>query len=183
MLKRYHITLGATTTAGGTVTSASSLMSIGDAKMALDGDEVSCAACNSKGIIKLDGPRRSEQFNSRQVALSDDLCICLCSPPPKLVNSQTQRYQFIDAASSMATAAPAAASQATSTLASPARTEVDDKAAIRLLQPATREPFRQRPYKLQLHDKIIKGTTDEEGFTQPLSSSERASLVAWHVDE
>lgn len=183
MLKRYHITLGATTTAGGTVTSASSLMSIDGAKIALEGDEVFCSACNSKGIIKLDGPRLGERFNNRQVALSDDLCICRCSSPPKLVNSQTHKHQFIDAQFSTANVMSATAGQTNSRQTSPARTETDDKAAIRLLQPETREPFKLRPYKLQLTDKVMAGTTDEEGFTQPLSAFERASLVAWHVDE
>lgn len=183
MLKRYHITLGATTSAGGAVTSASSLMSIDGAKIALEGDEVSCSACNAKGIIKLDGPRLSERFNDRQVALSDDLCICRCSPPPKLVNSQTQKCQYIDAEFLATAAIAAAAGQAMPAHTSPTKPERDDKVAIRLLQPETREPFKQRPYKLQLTDKVVQGTTDEEGFTRPLSASERASLVAWHVDE
>jgi hypothetical protein len=159
------------------------LISIDGAKIALEGDEVSCLACNSRGIIKLGGPRLNERFNNRQVALSDDLCICQCSPPPKLVNSQTQKYQFIDAQFSTATVRPAAAGQVRPTQTSPTKTEADDKVAIRLLQPDTREPFKQRHYKLQLADKVMEGTTDVEGFTQLLSAFERASLVAWHVDE
>jgi len=96
MIKRYHITLGATTTAGGTVTSASSLISVDGAKIALEGDTVSCTACGSDGVIGPDGPRLNERFNNRQVALNDDLCICKCATPPRLVNSQVCRAQSID---------------------------------------------------------------------------------------
>jgi uncharacterized Zn-binding protein involved in type VI secretion len=92
--KRYHITLGAGTSAGGKVTTASSLMSINGARIALEGDKVSCPVCNTEGIIRIDGPRLSERFNSRQVALSDDLCICSCNPPPKLVADQAVKCQL-----------------------------------------------------------------------------------------
>ena len=81
MQKRYHITLGATTTTQGKVISASSAISINGARIALEDDMVYCPACNSEGLIKLDGPRVSESFNQRQVALDGDRCICKCSPP------------------------------------------------------------------------------------------------------
>lgn len=96
MKKRYQITLGATTTAGGTVTSASSMMSIDGARIALEGDTVSCTACDSEGIIEPDGPRLGTRFNGRQVALSDDLCICRCVPPPRLVHIQTRQAQVLE---------------------------------------------------------------------------------------
>jgi uncharacterized Zn-binding protein involved in type VI secretion len=97
MIKRYHITLGATTTAGGTVTSATALMTINGVKVALDGDAVSCKACNSSGYIKADGPRLGDRCNGRELALTDDLCICRCDPPPRLVHIQTLRSQTIAA--------------------------------------------------------------------------------------
>lgn len=93
--RRYHITLAASTSAGGKVTTASSLISISGARIALEGDEVFCPACNAKGVIKLDGPRLNERFNGRQVALSDDLCICNCNPAPKLIADQTLRCQVL----------------------------------------------------------------------------------------
>ena len=100
MLKRYYITLGATTTAGGTVTSASAMASMDGARIALEGDKVACPACNSEGVIQPDGARLIDllidDFGGRLFALSDDLCICGCSPPPRLVSSQTQRGQHID---------------------------------------------------------------------------------------
>lgn len=88
MATRYYITLGATTTAGGTVTSASSLLALNGVKVALEGDQVSCPACDTTGTIGLDGPRMVARDNGRQYALSDDLCLCRCSPPPRMVATQ-----------------------------------------------------------------------------------------------
>jgi len=56
-------------------------------------------------------PRNPERLNGKEVALSDDVCICNCSPPPKLIAEQTIRCQLflvadtslIDQAKNMAT--------------------------------------------------------------------------------
>ncbi len=100
MIRRYYITLGARTTAGGTVISASHGDSIDGGAMALEGDKVECPACGSEGVIALDGPRLREMLNGREAALGDDLCLCGCSPPPRLVASQAIACQLLDAAAS-----------------------------------------------------------------------------------
>ncbi|MGU0876850.1 PAAR domain-containing protein [Pseudomonas aeruginosa] len=56
-MKRYHITLGARTTAGGTVTSAWEHASIEGRPMAREGDSVFCPACGSVGVIVCVGLR------------------------------------------------------------------------------------------------------------------------------
>lgn len=182
MIKRYHITLGATTTAGGKVMSASSFMSINGAQIALDNDKVFCPACNSEGVIKFDGPRLSESYNNRQVALNDDLCICKCSPSPRLVNNQTHKCQTIDADWH---AAKAGASVETverlNTVES--NSTAPYSIPILLLDPATDEPFKNRPYRLELTDKVIEGTTDQNGATKPLTTPERASVLTWHIGD
>lgn len=88
MATRYYITLGASTTAGGTVTSASSLLALDGVKVALEGDQVSCPVCGTTGIIGLDGPRLPARHDGRQYALDGDLCLCRCNPPPRLVAIQ-----------------------------------------------------------------------------------------------
>jgi hypothetical protein len=40
-------------------------------------------------------PRIPQRLNGKEVALSDDLCICSCSPPPKLVAEQTLKFQLL----------------------------------------------------------------------------------------
>jgi uncharacterized Zn-binding protein involved in type VI secretion len=95
-MKRHLITLGARTTADGVVTSASAAMSIDGARVALEGDEVSCQACGGTGTIRCTGPRTPERFDGRLVALEHDDCLCNCPTPPKLLPSQHLRYQIVD---------------------------------------------------------------------------------------
>ncbi|MTV41838.1 hypothetical protein GM676_30250 [Duganella radicis] len=54
-MQRYHITLGASTSAGGKVISASSACSINGVVVALEGDAIFCPACKSNGRIKIFG--------------------------------------------------------------------------------------------------------------------------------
>jgi uncharacterized Zn-binding protein involved in type VI secretion len=93
MRKRYLITFGATTTANGKVTAATSMRRIGGVAVALEGDAVHCPACGSDGVIQLDGPRLTERWNGKLVALEGDLCACRCSPAPKLVAIQNTVWQ------------------------------------------------------------------------------------------
>lgn len=95
-MKRHHITLGASTTAGGTVTSASARVSINGVRIALEGDTVDCGTCGSTGVIRCVGPRIPERYNGKQVALENDLCICNCPQPPRLIPNQTSKAQFVD---------------------------------------------------------------------------------------
>jgi uncharacterized Zn-binding protein involved in type VI secretion len=181
MLTRYLITLGAPTTAGGKVTSASSFRSINGAKAALEGDKVWCPKCNFEGVVGLDGPRLSETCNGRQQALSDDLCLCKCSPSPRLLTAQTFACQKVDADWH---AAKVAATAGTAAKHNTGESSATDPYCIPilLLDPATDEPFKHRPYRLELADKVIEGATDQNGATRPLTAAERASVVTWHVD-
>lgn len=181
MLRRYHITLGATTSTGGKVTTASAQCWINGEKVALEDDKLWCPQCDSEGIIKLDGPRLTERREGRQVALSDDLCICKCDPPPRLVSSQTEKYQAIDT-EFYATQALAAARLARRSAAATSAQTADD-ASIRLLHPITSEPFKYTRYRLQFLDKIIEGLTDGDGYSTPVSAADRAALLAWQVSE
>lgn len=183
MITRYHITVGASTTAGGKVMSATSIRSINGAKVAYAGDQVSCPKCNSTGIIHPDGPRNSDVFNGRQVALSDDLCVCKCSPPPRLVTNQTFSKQTINADWHAAKAGAAAETVAKlNTAGSSAATE-SDGVPLLLLDPKTEEPYKNRRYKLQLKDKALEGTTDQNGVTKPITAADRAAIIRWHVED
>jgi len=65
--------------------------------VAIEGDSIVCPACRSKGVIQIFGPRIPESWNGKQVALQDDLCVCACPAPPRLVANQTLKYQSIGA--------------------------------------------------------------------------------------
>jgi uncharacterized Zn-binding protein involved in type VI secretion len=94
-MRRYTITLGAPTSSGGRVISASSEGKIDGVPIALEGDLVSCPACKTAGKIQCVGPRIPESWHGKNVALENDLCICRCAVPPKLRPSQMLRSQVI----------------------------------------------------------------------------------------
>jgi uncharacterized Zn-binding protein involved in type VI secretion len=87
-MKRYLILDGDRTTAAGTVHAKPTTLEFGG-HVAHEGDDVTCPSCNSTGKIKCDGPHLPMQGpDGRHAALNDDLCICKCTPPPKLIASQ-----------------------------------------------------------------------------------------------
>ena len=97
MAKRFYITLGASTTADGTVTSASSLLVLDGIASSLEGDEIACPACNTTGRIAPDGPRLPVREHGKVPALDGDLCLCGCTPAPRLVAIQRLLAQDIPA--------------------------------------------------------------------------------------
>jgi len=171
-MKRHHITLGARTTAGGIVTSATSPMSVDGNRIALEGDEIRCDTCGNTGFIQCIGPRMPEQFNGKQVALENDLCICQCSPNPRLLPNQARRFQFVDATSND-WVAPANRSEGK-------HAEAFDQRFL-LRDSLTGVPLARQPYRLK-HDRvIIEGLTDEDGYTRPIPTGDRSDTVEWTI--
>jgi len=95
-MRRYHITVGAKTTAGGTVRTGWDYSTINGQAMAREGDVVDCPKCDSTGTIVCDGPRLVDLLEERNAALDGDLCKCKCDPPPRLIANQTLRCQQIE---------------------------------------------------------------------------------------
>ncbi len=93
--KRYHIRDGAKTTKSGTVRASASWFKLDGLALAREGDSVDCAACGTEGVIQCVQPRMPDHLDGRQFALNDDLCICGCNPPPKLIAEQTTRFQLL----------------------------------------------------------------------------------------
>lgn len=180
-MRRFYITLGAPTSADGKVISANNLDTINGTPMALEGDKCWCPACDAEGLIVLDGPRLSETFEGREFALSDDLCVCKCDPPPRLLAAQTFAYQEFDGArhaDQAGAAALAAAKLNTSASSAPP----SDGIPFVLLDPRTQGPYTHRPYRLRLRNGVIEGRTDGNGATRPLSAAERAAVLEWSVE-
>jgi uncharacterized Zn-binding protein involved in type VI secretion len=167
-MKRHHITLGARTTADGLVTSATSMLSIDGARMALEGDEVRCNTCGGTGLIQCIGPRLPEQFNGKQVALENDLCVCQCVPHPRLLPSQTRKFQFVDAADTE-WVAPANRGKGKHGAAYDQR--------FLLLDNMTGVPLARQPYRLKHGASVVEGVTDEDGYTSPIPTGEGSDIV------
>ena len=88
-MKRYLILNGDKTTANGTVQATSTTVQLNGQDVAHEGDSVACPSCNTTGRVQCDGPQQIMTApDGRRAALSDDLCICGCHPPPKLIASQ-----------------------------------------------------------------------------------------------
>jgi hypothetical protein len=95
MVRRYDILKGDRTTSNGTVLGGDSNDRIGNREQAYERDEVWCPECLSMGQIVCDGPRLSMRGpDGREAALSDDLCVCKCHAPPRLLPSQ--QSSFVD---------------------------------------------------------------------------------------
>jgi uncharacterized Zn-binding protein involved in type VI secretion len=93
--RRYHIRGGAKTTAGGTVRASIGWYKLDGIPLACEGDPVDCSACGTTGTIQCVMPRIPDKLDGREIALSDDLCICQCNPAPKLIADQTIKLQLI----------------------------------------------------------------------------------------
>ncbi len=66
---------------------------VDDREQAYEYDDVWCPECQSMGHIVCDGPRLPNKgADGREGALSDDLCMCKCDPPPRLLSSQNTSH-------------------------------------------------------------------------------------------
>ncbi|SFB90827.1 PAAR domain-containing protein [Collimonas sp. OK412] len=108
-LRKIIVVGDKTTTSGVVLPNANSTFSVGDAshKVALIGGQASCLACKGTGIIaKAGGPRRMNFMG--EVALENDIVLCKCPEPPKLVATLHQTMTYDDQAESLGSVSSAA---------------------------------------------------------------------------
>ncbi|USX15258.1 PAAR domain-containing protein [Oxalobacteraceae bacterium OTU3CAMAD1] len=172
-MKRYTITLGATTTAGGKVISASSNGSINGSPIALENDLVFCPVCKSQGKIRCMEPRIPELWNGKKVALEDDLCLCGCPALPRLVPNQSLRCQQLSA--------PGKGDTSTSSQQDPVTRKNDDKFfddRFVLFDEDTDRPMPNTEYAIRrANGQLEFGVTDAEGRTHLLTTTMEAETV------
>ncbi len=188
MGKRFYIHVGDTTTSAGKVLTGLSTSTWHGIPNAFDGDAVKCPKCGIVGHIRVVGSRvPSTGSHGRQRALSGDLCLCRCNPPPRLVASQDSAWTEgvagdVVAASESAQATGAAfagvwraglssaggsdetgraagdESDATEALTADQRFLVRDE--------ASGEPVANRLYRLSYVGGLVQGRTDAQGYTE-----------------
>jgi uncharacterized Zn-binding protein involved in type VI secretion len=95
-MNRYVLVLGDKTTAGGTITRCSAINTNYDGlPIAVQGDKILCPACGTTGYLLCVTPRHNSTYEGKPEGLSGDLCICKCTPPPKLINSKTAMFHSL----------------------------------------------------------------------------------------
>jgi uncharacterized Zn-binding protein involved in type VI secretion len=201
-MRRYTITLGASTSAGGRVVSASGSGCINGVPIALEGDLVACPACKATGRILCIGPRIPEMSDGKHVALENDLCTCRCSPPPKLLPVQMMRSQVLKdtgralsnsdslasyashssyASYSACSPEPSCASQAPHAAQLSARGPSFNERFV-LLDEETGAPLVHKEYALvRASGQLEFGTSDRNGCTHLLSATAVAESVELFV--
>ncbi len=173
-MKRYTITLGASTTAGGKVISASSHGSINGVKISLEEDVIFCPACKTEGKIVCIGPRIPEMWKGKNVALENDLCVCGCPNPPRLVPNQSLRCQVVgetegDTSEAGTTSSSAETSANSVTMYDERYVLIDDESG---------EPLAKTEYALRRESgKVEFGTTDAQGHTHLLAAVAQAESI------
>jgi uncharacterized Zn-binding protein involved in type VI secretion len=168
-MRRYTITLGAPTSSGGKVISASSDGKIDGLPIALEGDLVTCPVCKTAGKILCVGPRIPETWGGKNVALENDLCICRCANAPRLMPTQTLRCQVIkDTGRALSNPAPAARPEPGHAYNERFVLVGDDDGA----------PLPSREYAVvRASGKLEFGTSDAAGQTHALSATAQAECV------
>lgn len=116
-MRRYNLTNGAKTTAGGTVYTGYTGGTINGLGMVRQGDLIFCPACSSQGVVVCVGPRLGEIWDGAEAALEGDVCRCKCDPPPKLIANQFMEFQDIDPEKSPSFLPPPGTTSARSTAA------------------------------------------------------------------
>ncbi len=180
-MRRYTITLGATTTTGGRVVSATSSNRILGVPIALEGDLVSCPACRATGRILCVGPRIPEISDGKHVALENDLVTCRCTPSPKLLPIQNMRSQVLkDTGRALSHTGEAGV---VPYLASPgAGKEPGFNERFLLLDEETGAPLPHKEYAVvRASGQLEFGTSDGKGHTHLLSATSDAEQVEIYV--
>jgi len=86
-VERRILIKGDKTTAGGVILEGVAAFNEDEA-LAFHGAKIWCPACKSEGTLCNDGPHWPTSFDGKEVGVENDLCICKCVPPPRLIASQ-----------------------------------------------------------------------------------------------
>lgn len=176
-MRRHYVKQWDLTTARGVILEGMSLMKHQGTAIAFLGARVRCPACKSEGYIAPDGPRRPDNIGGQHAALEGDLCICKCSPPPRMIASQKTAYQTLSTEDS---AAMRLAPDQPATSSEPEPEQFDDRYVLR---GTSGRPLTNVAYAIEHADGTIeRGTTDAAGQTHLLRKTAEAACVRIYVE-
>ncbi|WP_296228370.1 PAAR domain-containing protein [Ralstonia sp. UBA689] len=95
-MRRNLIRVGDKTTAGGTVVDGDHTCTHHGIALSYNGALIICPACKSTGRACNVPPMREITFQGKQALLENDICLCKCNPPPRLIASQNTMYISFD---------------------------------------------------------------------------------------
>lgn len=176
-MKRYFIRVGDKTTADGIVTQGEDNFKHHGVSVSYHGAAIYCHGCKTVGHICSVPPYRPFSILGKQVALDNDICICKCSPPPRLIASQNTAFMSFDGEelSKMGFSSNGMALQKTSE--PPA---FDDR--FQLLDAETGEPLVGFEYAIErANGEVEHGVTDSDGNTHLLSATEHAESINFYI--
>ncbi|WP_174903464.1 PAAR domain-containing protein [Burkholderia pseudomultivorans] len=176
-MERYFIRIGDKTTSGGTVLQGKDSFKHHGKAVAYAGAQVSCPACQTVGTIENIPPYRTMLLNGKQIALSDDLCICKCSPAPRLLASQSTGFMSLSG-STITKIEPGVERGSSSASTEPPR--LNDR--FKLYDHATGNPLVNKEYAiLRSNGTVEHGVTDRDGCTHLLSSTTESETVHIYI--
>ena len=95
-MRRALIKLGDKTTAGGTVIEGEPASKHHGTPLSYHGASIYCPACKQTGKACNVAPMRPMRFMGKQALLENDICLCGCQPPPRLIASQSSMHVSFD---------------------------------------------------------------------------------------
>ena len=95
-MRRALIKLGDKTTAGGTVVDGEPASKHHGTPLSYHGASIYCPACKQTGRACNVPPMRPMGFMGKQALLENDICLCGCQPPPRLIASQSTMHVSFD---------------------------------------------------------------------------------------
>lgn len=172
---------GDKTTAGGTVLAPGNKHTVMGQQLANVNCKIDCPACNSTGTIQSVPPLATYfDFDGARAAFDGDLCICGCSPHPKLQSSLGNwGVSSFDA--------PIASTPAAAEWLSFAGHKPEDHGIIAnqqflLVDEMSGEPLADFAYCLECDGQTVSGVTDSDGLTKSIYSQQPASSVMVYVE-
>ncbi|KAF1034906.1 MAG: hypothetical protein GAK33_05129 [Burkholderia lata] len=176
-MKRYFVRIGDQTTAGGTVEQGEDSYTHDGKAVAYAGANINCPACGTIGKIENIPPHHTMLLMGKQIALDSDICVCKCTPPPRLLASQNTAFMSFEGIE------PAQVELRSDEWALNTTTQsgrFDDQ--FKLFDAGTGMPLANKEYAiLRTNGSVEHGTTDRNGCTHLLSSTTESETVHIYI--
>ncbi|WP_179258426.1 PAAR domain-containing protein [Caballeronia sordidicola] len=167
-MKRYAIKLYDKSTSGAYVTQGEESVKHHGTPVAIVGGPIYCPTCKSDGYIVATGPRHHTSFKGKEMALENDLGMCKCRPPPRMIASQSTMSQSFTS--------DFLAAEGYTPSGIPLLRHHDE--AITLRDYRTRRPLVNVQYRLRDGLQILAtGVTDANGRTERVVTDTASNLI------